>query len=284
VTPSAAVEARVNSEIQKADAIVAAPAPRNMFGSPYLVEAVYYHDGFLSDFPEDRPDADPARRVVAHIERTLTPEWKARYVALLDGLWEQDGRPGTAAIAPVPAAPPDSAARSKHWRRRTHEFAIDLFTAEGTPVRSVADGIVVLADRGWSGEDPFSTSSARGGNAVIVFEPATARFYRFCHLSQVAVEPGDFVSRGEAIGAVGHSGFNASLPRHGHHLHFEVNQYDGSTVRPYNHRQLAALLRVMPVGPLGPPVAGVIETPPLLGPSAFSPAAEPDARMLGTGR
>jgi murein DD-endopeptidase MepM/ murein hydrolase activator NlpD len=102
---------------------------------------------------------------------------------------------------------------------------------------------VVLADHDWRSDDLFSTTSRKGGNAVILFDPDHDRFYRYCHLSAVEVHPGDIVAAGQDIGRVGHSGLNASMPGHGRHLHFEMNSYRDGHVSASDSRQLRALLR-----------------------------------------
>jgi hypothetical protein len=52
-------------------------------------------------------------------------------------------------------------------------------------VHSVSRGVVVLADSDWSPDNLFSTTSRKGGNAVIVFDPDHERFYRYCHMSRI---------------------------------------------------------------------------------------------------
>jgi murein DD-endopeptidase MepM/ murein hydrolase activator NlpD len=125
---------------------------------------------------------------------------------------------------------------------RTHQDAIDLFAPEGSTVYAVSRGIVILAENGWSADDPFSTSSRKGGNTVIVFAPDQDRFYRFCHLSAVLVSPGGLVAAGKAVGRVGHSGLNASRGGHGRHLHFEMNEYADGRVRVIAQRRLRTIL------------------------------------------
>jgi murein DD-endopeptidase MepM/ murein hydrolase activator NlpD len=59
----------------------------------------------------------------------------------------------------------------------------------------------------------------------------------------VDVAAGTTVEAGQQIGTVGHTGFNASRKGHGRHLHFEVNEFDGNSIRALDKHQLEALLR-----------------------------------------
>ena len=131
-------------------------------------------------------------------------------------------------------------------RRSTHPFAIDLFALEGSPVCSATRGLVVLAENGWRPGEWFSTSSVRGGNTVIVFDPDGRRFLRYAHLDSATAVTGLFVEASDVIGTVGHTGFNADRKGHGRHLHFEINEYDRGTVRAISRENLKLLLGPAP--------------------------------------
>lgn len=236
VRPEPELDRRVEFEVAKAALILDNLDATNLFASPYLVSAIYYHDGFLADFPAERGSADPERRIIARISTMLSPESKAHFVSLLHEIRDRSNEAGpTRFVDPVMFS---GLARGYG----SHKYAIDLFAPEGSPVRSVTRGVVVLADRGWSPDDFFSTSSRKGGNAVIVFAPDGDRFYRYCHLRTVLVSAGDLVESGQQIGSVGHTGLNASRPGHGQHLHFEINEYADGHVRAINYRGLLGLL------------------------------------------
>lgn len=237
VQPAPDIEARVAGEVAKAKQILENLNTDNLLASPYLVSAIYYHDGFLSSFPVDRSSADPERRIIGQISNSLTPERKACFVRLLHEIWELSDPPG-----PERSAEPVAYSASSGGRR-THRYAIDLFAPEGAAVYAVSRGMVVLADQGWTPDDLFSTSSRKGGNGVIVFDPDHDRFYRYCHLSTVQVSSSQRVAAGQIIGTVGHSGLNASQPGHGRHLHFEVNEYLNGHVRAMDYRQVRTMLR-----------------------------------------
>jgi murein DD-endopeptidase MepM/ murein hydrolase activator NlpD len=236
VQPSPEIEKRVADEAAKARQILAAMNIPNLLASPYLVAAMYYHDGFLADFPVNTVTADPERRIIGQICRAVRPEQKARFVSLLRAVWAGCDPPGrNVDVLPLANSRIVSGAR-------THQDALDLFAPEGSAVYAVSRGIVILAETSWSGDDVFSTSSRKGGNTVIVFAPDRDRFYRFCHLSEATVSPGDLVAAGEVVGRVGHSGVNASRQGHGRHLHFEINEYADGRVRVVEQRRLRAIL------------------------------------------
>ena len=237
VHPTPEIEAQVAEEVAKARRILDDLNTDNLLASPYLVSAIYYHDGFLSGFSVDRSSADPERRIIGQIGNMLSPESKARFVHLLHEVWARSDP-----AAPARSAEPVAYSASGGGRR-SHLYAIDLFAPEGAAVYAVSRGVVVLADRDWSPESLFSTTSRKGGNAVIVFDPDHDRFYRYCHMSTVQATPGELVAAGQIVGNVGHSGLNASQPGHGHHLHFETNEYLEGHVRAIDYRRLRTMLR-----------------------------------------
>jgi murein DD-endopeptidase MepM/ murein hydrolase activator NlpD len=237
VQPAPEIEAQVAEEVAKVRRILDDLNADNLLASPYLVSTIYYHDGFLGDFPVDRTSAAPERRIIGQITNMLSAERKARFVRLLHEIWARSGPAGPErSVAPV-----DYSASSAG--RRTHQYAVDLFAPEGAAVHAVSRGVVVLADRDWSRANLFSTTSRKGGNAVIVFDPDHDRFYRYCHLGAVLVSAGELVAAGQIVGNVGHSGLNASEAGHGRHLHFETNEYLQGHVRALDYRRLRTMLR-----------------------------------------
>jgi murein DD-endopeptidase MepM/ murein hydrolase activator NlpD len=237
VHPTPEIEAQVAEEVAKARRILDDLNADNLFASPYLVSAIYYHDGFLSDFPVDRTSADPERRIIGQITNALSPERKVLFMRLLHEVWARFDP-----VGPERSAEP-VVYKASGGGRRSHRYAIDLFAPEGAAVYAVSRGMVVLADRDWSPASLFSTTSRKGGNAVIVFDPDHDRFYRYCHMSTVQVSAGELVAAGQTVGSVGHSGLNASQSGHGHHLHFETNEYLEGHVRAIDYRRLRTMLR-----------------------------------------
>lgn len=87
---------------------------------------------------------------------------------------------------------------------------VDLAVPAGTPVRAVWSGVVRQA--GWRGEYGLAVEVAHPGGWATLYG----------HLSSVAVEPGQRVDKGQALGRVGATG-NATGP----HLHLEVRGEGG---------------------------------------------------------
>ena len=96
---------------------------------------------------------------------------------------------------------------------RKHEGQ-DLAGDYGAPIYAPADGTVTFA--GWEG----------GYGRLIKIQHAFGIETRYGHLSQIRVDVGQKVSRGERIGDMGNSGRST-----GTHLHYEV-RLSGSAVNP----------------------------------------------------
>lgn len=111
---------------------------------------------------------------------------------------------------------------------RRHD-AIDITAPVGTVVRAAADGIV---------EKRFL--SRAGGNTVYLRSPSGRYQFYYAHLDRYApnLAEGHVVTRGKAIGTVGHSGnADPAAP----HLHFAILRIDpaakwwqgGEAIDPY---------------------------------------------------
>lgn len=96
--------------------------------------------------------------------------------------------------------------------------AIDIGAPTGTPVVAADEGTVITA--GWS--------SVGYGNLILIRH--TDGFVTlYAHLSSIGVNYGDYVARGQRIGAVGSTGRST-----GPHLHFEI-QVGGRSYNPLTY-------------------------------------------------
>ena len=110
---------------------------------------------------------------------------------------------------------PFGARRSyNHGPVRSYHAGTDWSAPEGTPIVAPADGIVALAEN----------LEVRGG--AVVIDHGQGVFSNFWHQSQILVEPGQAVKRGETIGLVGTTGLST-----GAHLHWEI-RVNGIAVDP----------------------------------------------------
>lgn len=103
---------------------------------------------------------------------------------------------------------------------RMHE-GTDFAAAYGTPIYATADGVVTHA--GWQG----------GYGRLIKIQHAFGIETRYAHLSNIRVNVGDRVSRGERIGDMGNSGRST-----GTHLHYEV-RVGGTATNPMTYIRAA---------------------------------------------
>jgi murein DD-endopeptidase MepM/ murein hydrolase activator NlpD len=92
------------------------------------------------------------------------------------------------------------------WRQHK---GVDYGAPTGTPVRTVADGVVDFA--GWQ----------NGYGNVVSIKHASDKSTLYAHLSRMDVKVGQKVTQGEHIGAVGATGWAT-----GPHLHFELKVKD----------------------------------------------------------
>ncbi len=109
---------------------------------------------------------------------------------------------------------------ARRWRRSGHSenhYGIDIAAPRGTPVHAPAEGVVTHA--AWKGDY---------GN-MVELDHGTGYTTRFGHLSQMDVEVGDRVMKGQIIGEVGSTGRST-----GPHLHYEV-RFNGTPVDPIDY-------------------------------------------------
>ena len=114
---------------------------------------------------------------------------------------------------------------SSEFGYRTFDYSfhkgLDLAAPEGTPYYAADSGTVIYAtyDGGWNG----------GAGNWIVISHGNGIVTKYMHSSAVYVSVGQYVERGQNIGAVGNTGNSF-----GAHLHFQV-EIDGVAVNPLNY-------------------------------------------------
>jgi len=109
-------------------------------------------------------------------------------------------------------------------RKGGFHYGIDFGNVRGTPIVAAASGVVVKIIS--SCVEGKTSCGGRYGNYVVVqHSNGTKTFY--AHLSKVSVSVGEDVSQGEKVGALGNTGRST-----GPHLHFEIENANGSKMRP----------------------------------------------------
>ncbi|MGB0777576.1 MAG: M23 family metallopeptidase [Flavobacteriaceae bacterium] len=96
-------------------------------------------------------------------------------------------------------------------------YAVDVVVKKGSPVKAVADGVVIFAE--WTTETGY----------VIIVEHGNGYISVYKHNESLNKEQGDLVLSGEVIATVGSTGELSS----GAHLHFELWN-NGYPVNPLN--------------------------------------------------
>ena len=121
---------------------------------------------------------------------------------------------------PCPTATSSSGFGYRTFDNSFHK-GLDMAAPEGTPYYAADSGTVMYAtnDGGYNG----------GAGNWVVISHGNGIVTKYMHSSATYVQPGDFVERGQNIGAVGNTGNSF-----GAHLHFQV-EIDGVAVNPLNY-------------------------------------------------
>jgi murein DD-endopeptidase MepM/ murein hydrolase activator NlpD len=120
----------------------------------------------------------------------------------------------TSIFTNYPLKMPVSGFISQEYKWPVHN-GLDIVAAEGTPIYSTADGIVLFS--GWTVED---------GYAIIIQHGNQFHSY-YKHNQKNLVFPHQRVRQGDVIALLGNSGEKSSGP----HLHFEIWK-DGKSINP----------------------------------------------------
>lgn len=217
------IESAVQHEIEKCRQIIEKEQYGEIIKTPFLVSSLYYSEQAIKKMQP--PYKHSSEEIIGTIYPLINKRFRENYIRYLKTIIEgktkniQKRKPNT---QPTPLSKINFGRKLEN----NHLDAIDLFIKEGAPIYSASEGIVVLSESDWSSDNDLSTSSNKGGNTVIIFNPKDESFYRYAHMRKTSVSVGTVLSVGEKIGVVGHTGINATKPGHGQHLHFEINKYD----------------------------------------------------------
>ena len=121
---------------------------------------------------------------------------------------------------PCPTATDSSGFGYRDFDNSFHK-GLDMAAPEGTPYYAADSGTVMYAtnDGGYNG----------GAGNWVVISHGNGIVTKYMHSSATYVQPGDYVQRGQNIGAVGNTGNSF-----GAHLHFQI-EIDGVAVNPLNY-------------------------------------------------
>lgn len=209
-----------------------------ILNNAYLVSVLYYSEEAIQRMLK-KAKLSAAEEIITTIYPYLTKDFREGYMQMLETAIKD---------APIntPNSKPLDIIDNGHTINDNHQDAVDLFIKEGSPVYTVSSGVVVLAENSWTTEE-MSTSSMRGGNVVIIYNPLNKSFYRYAHMLKTVPQAGSFIQSGAKIGIVGNTGINASKHGHGDHLHFEINKYDekNGVMRAMSAHELRKQLEVI---------------------------------------
>lgn len=166
-----------------------------------------------------QPDADELIQLVQEMQNVAKAREQSLTVAK-EALAERNAR-----LAATPSIwPTDGEVTSRYgWRSSPWGWGggdwhpgIDIANDYGTPIHSTADGEVIYS--GWYAGYGKMIQISHGNGIVTVYG----------HNSQILVEVGDKVKKGDIIAQMGSTGYST-----GNHLHYEV-RVNGTTVNPAN--------------------------------------------------
>jgi murein DD-endopeptidase MepM/ murein hydrolase activator NlpD len=107
---------------------------------------------------------------------------------------------------------------SQQYNIDEKHFAIDIVAPKGTPVKTIADGTVILSE--WTAETGYVMMIQHSNEFISVYK----------HNKTLLKQQGDFVKSGEVIANVGSTGELTTGP----HLHFELWN-NGYSVNPITY-------------------------------------------------
>ncbi|QNL22087.1 M23 family metallopeptidase [Hyphobacterium sp. CCMP332] len=111
--------------------------------------------------------------------------------------------------------PPVEGLVTRAYNTKIDHFGIDVVAKNNEPIKSIADGTVVLSS--WTEDSGYVIALQHKSNVFSVYK----------HNSELLKKVGNFAQAGEIIAIIGNSGEITTGP----HLHFEI-WYNGNPVNP----------------------------------------------------
>lgn len=199
--------------------------PIDLLHAPGPVRLSRWRDGVrervtvqVGDYPYPVQEIEIADDSQIHLSAQDLARYR-REQAVVGRLWSLRGPPRftlplSPPLEPLPGGGRFGSRRIFNGEPRSPHSGADYSAAAGTPVRAVADGRVALA-----AEHFFAGQS-------VYLDHGDGLVSMYFHLSEIAVEEGQEVRRGQRLGAVGASG-RATGP----HLHFGL-RWRGARIDP----------------------------------------------------
>lgn len=178
------------------------------------------------------------------------------------------------------------------WQLGYGHLGLDFAAAIGTPIYTIADGVVLFADwgqnmpAGMANESMFIAGSPNNGICVVIQHDGWRSVH--CHMNSTHLNAGDRVVRGQEIGKLGTTG-NSTGP----HVHAECwDRVPASNVPKFSRYDFAAQMRLedstggagAPATPTTPPPAGRPADQRLVGPAPATQRRYPFQGAAAPGR
>ena len=138
----------------------------SMLYDPFCMYTIYYSNAFFEKTKESKKDN---HYIFNQINKNLSQENKKEIISYIDNYFLQNNLEQSSNKEVLPLNIID------FWKSSTeknsHQDAIDLYSQVGTSIQSMSDWIVLVAEKWWTKENIFSTSSYKWWNTIIIYNP-----------------------------------------------------------------------------------------------------------------
>ncbi len=184
--------------------------PLNLKPGPYQLDTNFAEQKFkvaAKKYPEQRVTIKDKRKVEPNLEDMARINREQPLIEVAKNHWADNANVDIDLMLPAegPLSSRFGLRRIFNGQPRNPHSGLDVAVPTGTPVLASANGTVIN-----TGDYFFN------GNTVFV-DHGQGLITLYCHLSDIAVKPGDTLTRGQLLGASGMTG-RASGP----HLHWSV--------------------------------------------------------------